>query len=147
MNHLRNTGIVGSNRTGGIYVCVRLFCVWVAALRRADPPSKESCRLCKKRLRNWRRGQGLAVEPVMNEWNHYTVCRIWGSHSAGYEELLSSGIQRRVFWLVKRRSCPSAHLFKAQLHEDVWESGCIDPRIFWRRHWLEVSGRLHASAA
>jgi hypothetical protein len=23
-----------------------LSCVWVAALRRADPPSKESCRLC-----------------------------------------------------------------------------------------------------
>jgi hypothetical protein len=43
-------------------VCVRLFLsvlfyVQVAALRRADPPSKESYRLCK-RLRDWKSGQG-----------------------------------------------------------------------------------------
>jgi hypothetical protein len=45
-----NTGIVGSNPTRGTDVNVRLFCVRVvlreAALRRADPPSKESYRLC-----------------------------------------------------------------------------------------------------
>jgi hypothetical protein len=40
-----NTGIVGSNPTRGMDVCVRLFCVQVEALRRADPPSKESYRL------------------------------------------------------------------------------------------------------
>jgi hypothetical protein len=33
------------------------FCVQIAALRRADPPSKEYYRLCI-RLRNWRRSQG-----------------------------------------------------------------------------------------
>jgi hypothetical protein len=43
-----NTGIVGSNPTWGMDVYVRLFCVCavlyveVAALRLADPPSKES---------------------------------------------------------------------------------------------------------
>jgi hypothetical protein len=41
--------------------CVCLFrgvlsCVYVAALRRADPPSKESYRLCIA-LRNWKTGQ------------------------------------------------------------------------------------------
>jgi hypothetical protein len=36
--------------------CVRLFCVQVEALRRADPPSKESYRLCIG-LRNWKSGQ------------------------------------------------------------------------------------------
>jgi hypothetical protein len=38
------TGIVGSNPIRGMDVCVRLFCVrtQVAALLRADPPSKES---------------------------------------------------------------------------------------------------------
>jgi hypothetical protein len=45
-------GIVGSNPTQGMDVCVRLYrvlsCVQVAALRRADPPSKEPNRLCKK---------------------------------------------------------------------------------------------------
>jgi hypothetical protein len=44
-----NTGIVGSNPTWGMDVCVRLFCVLfrkqVAALQRADPPSKESYRV------------------------------------------------------------------------------------------------------
>jgi hypothetical protein len=45
------TSLVGSNPTQGmdVYVCVYsvlvLFCVQVAALRRANPPSKESYRL------------------------------------------------------------------------------------------------------
>jgi hypothetical protein len=41
-----NTGVVGSDRTQGMDVCVRLFCVYVAALLRADPPYKEPSRLC-----------------------------------------------------------------------------------------------------
>jgi hypothetical protein len=46
--------IVGSNPTQGIDVYVCLFCVYVlscmqiAALRRANPSTKESYRLCKK---------------------------------------------------------------------------------------------------
>jgi len=32
-------------------------------------------------------------------------------------------------------------------HEDIWGSGCIDPRILWPRHWMEVSGQLHAPGA
>jgi hypothetical protein len=54
-----NTEIVGSNPTSGVDICVCLFCicvvlcVQVAALRLADPPSKESYRLCK-RSRNWK---------------------------------------------------------------------------------------------
>jgi hypothetical protein len=28
-------------------ICLRLFCALVVALRRADPPSKESYRLCR----------------------------------------------------------------------------------------------------
>jgi hypothetical protein len=51
------TGVVGSNPTQGTDVCVRLFCVLVAALWRADLPSKESYRLCIG-LRNWKSGQG-----------------------------------------------------------------------------------------
>jgi hypothetical protein len=47
-----SAGILGSNSTRGMDVCVRLFCVSVVlrvvreALQRADPPSKESYRLC-----------------------------------------------------------------------------------------------------
>jgi hypothetical protein len=46
-----NTRIVSSNPTRDMDVCVfilslLLFCVYVAALRRADPPSTESYRLC-----------------------------------------------------------------------------------------------------
>jgi hypothetical protein len=54
-----NTGIMGSNPTWGIDVCVSLFCVcvYIAALRRTDPTSKECYRLCK-RSRNWKSGQG-----------------------------------------------------------------------------------------
>jgi hypothetical protein len=57
-----NAGIVGSNPNQGTDVCICvysvfvLFCVYVAALRRADPPSKESYRVCMG-LRNWKRDQ------------------------------------------------------------------------------------------
>jgi hypothetical protein len=59
-----NVGIVGSNPSEGMDVCVCVYsvfvlsCVQVAALRRAYNSSNESYRLCKKWLRNWRRGQG-----------------------------------------------------------------------------------------
>jgi hypothetical protein len=52
-----NTGIVGSNPTRGMDVCVHLFCVLVAALRQADPLSKEPYQLCIG-LRNWKSAQG-----------------------------------------------------------------------------------------
>jgi hypothetical protein len=43
-------GTVGSNPSRGmdvwVYSVFVLFCVQVAALRRADPPSKESYQLC-----------------------------------------------------------------------------------------------------
>jgi hypothetical protein len=65
-----NTGFVCSNPAWGMDVSVRLFCihavlcVHVAVLRRADPPSKESYRLCK-RSRNWEAAkvQQRAIEP------------------------------------------------------------------------------------
>jgi hypothetical protein len=63
---LTNAGIVGSNPTQGMDVCLYLFCVcvavWVAALRRADSRSKESYRLCR-RLRNWKSGKGSTKGP------------------------------------------------------------------------------------
>jgi hypothetical protein len=56
-----NAEILGSNPTQGMDICVRLFCVKEAALRRADPPSKESYRPCI-RLRNWKSGQGITTD-------------------------------------------------------------------------------------
>jgi hypothetical protein len=47
-----------------------LSCVQVAALRRADPPSKESYRLCKKEdceTEEEAMAQQRAVEPLVNE--------------------------------------------------------------------------------
>jgi hypothetical protein len=41
-----NPVIMGSSPTWGMDIYVRLFCVQVAALRGADPPSKESYWLC-----------------------------------------------------------------------------------------------------
>jgi hypothetical protein len=71
-----DAGVVGSNPTQVIDDCVCvysvfvLFCVWVAALRRADPPSKESYRLCKNdyETEEEARAQRRAVEPLMFEW-------------------------------------------------------------------------------
>jgi hypothetical protein len=52
-----NIGVMGSNPTRGMDVCVPLLCVWVAVSRRANPPSKESYRLCIW-LRKWKSDQG-----------------------------------------------------------------------------------------
>jgi hypothetical protein len=58
-----NTGIVGSNPTWSMDVCVYLFCVCVqsfvqaAALRWAYHLAKDSYQLCK-RFRNWKSSQG-----------------------------------------------------------------------------------------
>jgi hypothetical protein len=48
-----NAGIVGSNPTQGMDVCVRLFCVYVLCVGLMDAPSKESYRPCIG-LRNWK---------------------------------------------------------------------------------------------
>jgi hypothetical protein len=62
-----------------MFVCICsvlvLSCVQVAALRRADPPSKEPYWLCK-RSRNWKNGQGptKGCRPIDREiCSHYWV--------------------------------------------------------------------------
>jgi hypothetical protein len=40
-----------------VYSVFVLFCVYEQALRRADPPSKESYQLCRE-SRNWKSDQG-----------------------------------------------------------------------------------------
>jgi hypothetical protein len=71
-------GVVGSNPTQGMDVCVCVYsvfvlsCVQVAALRQADHSSKESYRLCKKDYESEERDQGptrgcRAIDEWMNK--------------------------------------------------------------------------------
>jgi hypothetical protein len=52
-----------------VYSVFVLFCVWVAALRRADHSSKESYHLCKHNYETEEeaRAQQRAIEQLMNE--------------------------------------------------------------------------------
>jgi hypothetical protein len=58
-----NIEIVGSNPARDIDVCVHLFsvlfCVWVEALRRADPLSYRLCKKIKKLKKRTRPNKGL----------------------------------------------------------------------------------------
>jgi hypothetical protein len=66
-------------------LCVRLFCVFVvvcssSALATGGHSSNDSYRLCKKGLRNWRRGQGPTNGcRIIDEWIK-NVPLIWSSH-------------------------------------------------------------------
>jgi hypothetical protein len=92
-----NPGVVGSNPTRGMDICVRLFCVQVEALRRADPPSKESYWLCIG-LRNQGPTKGCTAiyegTKVAHNWKHRSgdirwnfKYIIWSTHSTDYEQL------------------------------------------------------------
>jgi hypothetical protein len=62
-------GIVNSNPTQGTDVCVCVYSVWVAALRRADPLSKVSYRLCQKHYETEEEVQGSKKGcKTINEW-------------------------------------------------------------------------------
>jgi hypothetical protein len=85
-----NAGIMGSNPNQGMDVCILcvysvflLFCVQVAALRRADHSSRESYRLCKKDYEIESRGQGptkgcRAIDEWLNEWmNTFIILHVF----------------------------------------------------------------------
>jgi hypothetical protein len=57
-----------------VYSVFVLCCVQVTALRRADPPSKESYRLCK-RSRNWKSDQGSTKGCTATD--RHIICKIY----------------------------------------------------------------------
>jgi hypothetical protein len=91
-----NTGIMGSNPTQGMDVCVCVYsvfvlsCVYVEALRRTDHSSKESYRLCKNdyETEEEARVQRRSVQPLMNEWNLSVV----GEQLLSSEELYPNSV-------------------------------------------------------
>jgi hypothetical protein len=64
------------------YSVFMLFCVQVAALRRAYPPSKESYRLCIG-LRNWKSGQGpkgcRAIDREILKWIQFKSTSVFST--------------------------------------------------------------------
>jgi hypothetical protein len=73
-----NTGVVGSNPTPGMYVCVRLFCVCAAGsdLATGWSPVKGILPTVYRitRLKKSARAQQKTVEPLMNELSF--ICAI-----------------------------------------------------------------------
>jgi hypothetical protein len=101
-----NAGIVGSNPTQDMDLCVRLFCFCVVlcvgtCLATGWSPSKESYRLYKKRLRNWRRGQSPAkCCRAIDEWlNECLVLNVDGqSQKATLYDCSIFNIQQNASW-------------------------------------------------
>jgi hypothetical protein len=119
-----NTGVVGSNPTRGmdVSVCVYsvfvLSCLQVAALRRADPPSKESYRLFIG-LRNWKIGQGpkgcRAIEEKIRE-----ICS--NGVVTAYYNAKSHAQETRKTWVWVTTAWPRfepQHRLNSQYDEDL----------------------------
>jgi hypothetical protein len=82
-----NTGVMGSNPTRSMHVCVRLFCVCVVlcagmGVSTGWSPSKESYRLCT-RLRNWKSSQDqTAVQSLKDKETNFSFSNTcYKSHS------------------------------------------------------------------
>jgi hypothetical protein len=96
-----------------VYSVFVLFCVQVAALWRADLPSKDSCRLYKKNeTEEEARAQQRAVEPLMTEWicfnepmtlaarsKAWTVFSPWNTGIAGSNPTWSMDVCVRLFYV------------------------------------------------
>jgi hypothetical protein len=66
-------------------VCVYSVIVWVAALRQADPPSKESYRSCK-RSRNWKPAK---VHGLQRERDTFHISEVsWRSNRVSFSSAL-----------------------------------------------------------
>jgi hypothetical protein len=60
-----------------VYSMFVLFCLYIAALRRADPPSKEPYCLCKKYNETEEASaQRGAVDALMNQWMNYRIVSV-----------------------------------------------------------------------
>jgi hypothetical protein len=117
---LSNTGIVGSNPTWSMDVCVLLFCLCAVLWARSGlatgwSPVQEYYRLCK-RLRNWKSGQGTtkgctATDEWMNKWIHVRHCslsEVFMIQSKRLEERKIFSSARYVFLSTSEAPCAYA---------------------------------------
>jgi hypothetical protein len=105
----------------------------ITALRRVDPPSKESYRLCIG-SRNWKSGQGLAkgcraiIIIIIYGDKRWCTRRVGQSHSLPhrYYEPCCKNVGRRMNWkawcsLNALHDCFGCHRFKSrQEHRESW---------------------------
>jgi hypothetical protein len=122
-----NIGIVGSNLTQGMDVCVLLFSVCVVfcvgiGLATGCPPSKDSNRLCI-RLGKWKSGRGSTKshnnkndKMILIGWN-FGLFRYWWYNEMVITNLISTWNRQNTFYFDtkcrgKRKSCPCAYLIK-----------------------------------
>jgi hypothetical protein len=100
-----------------VYSVFLLSCVQVVALRQADPPSKEVYRLCKKRLRNWRRGQSPTKGwSITDEWINILWRGVRKPNS-----VMSTARQRLVkdhCWATLGNHCIKAGILKSKNNRD-----------------------------
>jgi hypothetical protein len=110
------TGILGSNPTWGMDVCVCVYsvfvlsCVQVTALILADPPSKETYRLCK-RWRNWKSRQaGLKQISFVSSRSSLTSRVIVGLRAFAFICLKKDWRTKILKWLISCGITPSKNV-------------------------------------
>jgi hypothetical protein len=129
-----NAGIVGSNPTQGMDICIMcvysvfvLSCVQVEALRRADPPSKESYRL-SIRLRNWSETKRFTDAP----------CSRGSNRNVNERTKVYQGKGFRLRPYEARRLCVGTDVSEEPSFSDLWIEVAEPPKLQY------LSIRLHA---
>jgi hypothetical protein len=120
-----NTGIVGSNLTRGMDVCVRVFCVFVvlcvgSGLATGWSPVKGVLPTVY-RLRNWKSGQGPQRPShrylYFSNWENYSACLPLLS-LRHYIDLIVHLIRNVTFCEVVKRDCKTFH--RMEISHKIW---------------------------
>jgi hypothetical protein len=132
-----NTGVMGSNPTRGMDVCVRFFCI-CAVLCAGSGLSTGSPTDCVKRLKNWKTGQSSTKGCRAIDSYRNTYQPRFKLHEVSLQRLTTVGSIRRNSWC----TIFSSKIFYFPNVVNFKEEACIQRRPMFKSIWLRNGGDI-----